>query len=406
MIDVEKIREDFPILSRNVYGKPLVYFDNAATTQKPKAVLDRIVYAYENENANIHRGVHYLSNIATEAHEEARKNVARFINAADSAEVLFTRGTTESINLVARTLAEQICKPGDEILVSEMDHHSNIVPWQMVAERTGARVIPVPITDSGELRMDLFENMLSVRTKIVAIAHVSNVLGTVNPIKPIIDKAHAVGAKVLIDGAQAIAHIKVDVQALDADFYAFSGHKIYAPNGIGVLWGKREVLESMPPFMGGGEMIENVSFEKTTYNRLPYKYEAGTPDYVGSRALASALDYISGIGIESIAEYEHQLTVYATEKLLDIEGVRIIGTAENKSSVISFVVDGIHPYDIGSMLDKFGIAIRTGHHCAEPLMNRYSIPGTVRASFSFYNTMQEIDYFIASLNRILTILRG
>lgn len=406
MIDVEKIREDFPILSRNVYGKPLVYFDNAATTQKPKAVLDRIVYAYENENANIHRGVHYLSNIATEAHEEARKNVARFINAADSAEVLFTRGTTESINLVARTLAEQICKPGDEILVSEMDHHSNIVPWQMVAERTGARVIPVPITDSGELRMDLFENMLSVRTKIVAIAHVSNVLGTVNPIKPIIDKAHAIGAKVLIDGAQAIAHIKVDVQALDADFYAFSGHKIYAPNGIGVLWGKRVVLESMPPFMGGGEMIENVSFEKTTYNRLPYKYEAGTPDYVGSRALASALDYISGIGIESIAEYEHQLTVYATEKLLDIEGVRIIGTAENKSSVISFVVDGIHPYDIGSMLDKFGIAIRTGHHCAEPLMNRYSIPGTVRASFSFYNTMQEIDYFIASLNRILTILRG
>lgn len=406
MIDVEKIREDFPILSRNVYGKPLVYFDNAATTQKPKAVLDRIVYAYENENANIHRGVHYLSNIATEAHEEARKNVARFINAADSAEVLFTRGTTESINLVARTLAEQICKPEDEILVSEMDHHSNIVPWQMVAERTGARVIPVPITDSGELRMDLFENMLSVRTKIVAIAHVSNVLGTVNPIKPIIDKAHAVGAKVLIDGAQAIAHIKVDVQALDADFYAFSGHKIYAPNGIGVLWGKREVLESMPPFMGGGEMIENVSFEKTTYNRLPYKYEAGTPDYVGSRVLASALDYISGIGIESIAEYEHQLTVYATEKLLDIEGVRIIGTAENKSSVISFVVDGIHPYDIGSMLDKFGIAIRTGHHCAEPLMDRYSIPGTVRASFSFYNTMQEIDYFIASLNRILTILRG
>lgn len=406
MIDVEKIREDFPILSRNVYGKPLVYFDNAATTQKPKAVLDRIVYAYENENANIHRGVHYLSNIATEAHEEARKNVARFINAADSAEVLFTRGTTESINLVARTLAEQICKPGDEILVSEMDHHSNIVPWQMVAERTGARVIPVPITDSGELRMDLFENMLSVRTKIVAIAHVSNVLGTVNPIKPIIDKAHAIGAKVLIDGAQAIAHIKVDVQALDADFYAFSGHKIYAPNGIGVLWGKRVVLESMPPFMGGGEMIENVSFEKTTYNRLPYKYEAGTPDYVGSRALASALDYISGIGIESIAEYEHQLTVYATEKLLDIEGVRIIGTAENKSSVISFVVDGVHPYDIGSMLDKFGIAIRTGHHCAEPLMNRYSIPGTVRASFSFYNTMQEIDYFIASLNRILTILRG
>lgn len=404
MIDIEKIRADFPILERKINDRPLIYFDNGATTQKPKEVLQQIMYAYENENANIHRGVHTLSNIATEAHENARKRVAQFINAADSAEVLFTRGTTESINLVARTLADQICRPGDEILVSEMEHHSNIVPWQMAAERTGAKVIPVPITDDGDIRLDKFDELLSAKTKIVAVAHVSNVLGTVNPIKTIIDKAHAVGAKVLIDGAQAVAHIRVDVQALDADFYAFSGHKIYAPNGIGVLWGKREVLDAMPPFMGGGEMIENVSFEKTTYNKLPYKYEAGTPDYIGSRALTTALDYISRVGIENIAAYEHQLTSYATEKLLEIEGMRIIGTSKEKSSVVSFVVDGIHPYDIGFMLDKFGIAVRTGHHCAEPLMTRYGIPGTVRASFSFYNTLQEIDCFIQSLKKAIAIL--
>lgn len=405
MIDVERIREDFPILSRTVYGKPLVYLDNGATTQKPQQVLDCIMDAYTRNNSNIHRGVHYLSGVATEAHEAARARVAQYIGAADTAEVLFTRGTTESINLVARTLADQICGEGDEIVVSHMEHHSNLVPWQMACQRTGAKLRVIPVSDSGELVMAEAERIISPRTKIVSIAHVSNVLGTVNPIEKIISLAHGVGAKVLVDGAQAIAHIPVDVVALDADFYAFSGHKMYAPNGIGVLWGKRQLLESMPPFMGGGEMIETVTLEKTTYNVLPYKYEAGTPDYVGSTALAAACNYIDGIGLDNIARYEHRLLDYTTSLLGEIDGLRIIGTAKEKSGVVSFVVDGVHPYDIGAMVDKLGIAVRTGHHCAEPLIDRFGIPGTVRVSLAFYNTTAEIDYLAASLRRVLNILR-
>ena len=405
MLDIESIRKDFPILAREVHGKPLVYFDNGATTQKPQAVLDRIMHAYTLENSNIHRGVHYLSGIATEAHEAARQRVADFIGANSKDEILFTRGTTESVNLVARTLADQICHEGDEILISTMEHHSNIVPWQMACERTGAVLRVAPISPQGELLMSEFEALLNERTKIVSIAHVSNVLGTVNPVADIIRLAHKHGAKVLIDGAQAIAHIPVNVVDLDADFYAFSGHKVYAPNGIGVLYGKRALLDSMPPFMGGGEMIETVRFEKTTYNKLPYKYEAGTPDYVGSCALTTALDYISTIGMQSIADYEHHLLHYAIQKIKEIDGVRIIGEAQEKSGVLSFVVDGVHPYDIGMMLDKLGIAIRTGHHCAEPLIDHFGIPGTARASFAFYNTIEEIDYFIASLKRVLMILR-
>lgn len=405
MLDIESIRKDFPILKRDIYGKPLVYFDNGATTQKPQCVLDRIMRSYTSENSNIHRGVHYLSGVATEAHEAARQRVADFIGADSKDEILFTRGTTESINLVARTLADQICGKGDEIVVSTMEHHSNIVPWQMACERTGAVLRVAPINECGELILSEFEALLNERTKIVSIAHVSNVLGTVNPVAEIIRMAHKYGAKVLIDGAQAIAHIPVNVVELDADFYAFSGHKVYAPNGIGVLYGKREILDAMPPFMGGGEMIETVRFEKTTYNKLPYKYEAGTPDYVGSCALATALDYISAIGMKEIADYEHELLAYATEKIKEIEGVRIIGEAKEKSGVLSFVVEGVHPYDIGMMLDKLGIAIRTGHHCAEPLVDWYGIPGTARASFAFYNTKEEIDYFISSLKRVLIILR-
>ena len=405
MLDIESIRKEFPILAREVHGKPLVYFDNGATTQKPQCVLDRIMRSYTLENSNIHRGVHYLSGVATEAHEAARQRVADFIGARSKDEILFTRGTTESVNLVARTLADQICHEDDEIVVTTMEHHSNIVPCQMACERTGAVLRVSPINEHGELILSEFEALLSERTKIVSVAHVSNVLGTVNPVAEIIRIAHKYGAKVLIDGAQAIAHIPVNVVELDADFYAFSGHKVYAPNGIGVLYGKREILDAMPPFMGGGEMIETVRFEKTTYNKLPYKYEAGTPDYVGSCALATALDYISAIGMKEIAEYEHELLAYATKKIKEIEGVRIIGEAKEKSGVLSFMVEGVHPYDIGMMLDKLGIAIRTGHHCAEPLIDWYGIPGTARASFAFYNTKEEIDYFISSLKRVLMILR-
>ena len=405
MLDIESIRKEFPLLAREVHGKPLVYFDNGATTQKPQCVLDRIMRSYTLENSNIHRGVHYLSGVATEAHEAARQGVADFIGANSKDEILFTRGTTESVNLVARTLADQICHKGDEIVVTTMEHHSNIVPWQMACERTGAVLRVAPINEHGELILSEFEALLNERTKIVSVAHVSNVLGTVNPVAEIIRMAHKYGAKVLIDGAQAIAHIPVNVVELDADFYAFSGHKVYAPNGIGVLYGKREILDAMPPFMCGGEMIETVRFEKTTYNKLPYKYEAGTPDYVGSCALATALDYISAIGMKEIAEYEHELLAYATKKIKEIEGVRIIGEAKEKSGVLSFVVEGVHPYDIGMMLDKLGIAIRTGHHCAEPLVDWFGISGTARASFAFYNTKAEIDYFISSLKRVLMILK-
>ncbi len=405
MFDVEKIRADFPILSTEVYGKPLIYFDNGATTQKPRCVLDRIMHAYECENGNIHRGVHYLSEIATDRHEKARARVARFIGAEDSAEIVFTRGTTESINLVSRTLSDVICHPGDEILVTGMEHHSNIVPWQIACERLGLRLKVIPVLDNGELDYQALDNLLTSKTKIVACTAVSNVLGTVNNIETIISAAHSVGAVVLIDCAQAIAHTHIDVKAINADFIAFSGHKVYAPNGIGVLWGRRELLEKMPPFMGGGEMIDRVTFEKTTYNKLPYKFEAGTPDYIGSLALAEAFDYIERIGFDDIIEYEHRLLDYATSQISTVEGVRQIGTAAHSSGVLSFVVDGVHPYDIGTMLDKLGIAVRTGHHCAEPLIDRFSVPGTVRASFAMYNTLTEVDTFIEGLKKVLTILR-
>lgn len=405
MFDVEKIRADFPILSTEVYGKPLIYFDNGATTQKPRCVLDRIMHAYECENGNIHRGVHYLSEIATDRHEKARARVARFIGAEDSAEIVFTRGTTESINLVSRTLPDVICHPGDEILVTGMEHHSNIVPWQIACERLGLRLKVIPVLDNGELDYQAFDNLLTSKTKIVACTAVSNVLGTVNNIETVITAAHSVGAVVLIDCAQAIAHTHIDVKAINADFIAFSGHKVYAPNGIGVLWGRRELLEKMPPFMGGGEMIDRVTFEKTTYNKLPYKFEAGTPDYIGSLALAEAFDYIERIGFDDIIEYEHRLLDYAISQISTVEGVRQIGTAAHRSGVLSFVVDGVHPYDIGTMLDKLGIAVRTGHHCAEPLIDRFSVSGTVRASFAMYNTLTEIDTFIEGLKKVLTILR-
>lgn len=405
MIDVEKIREEFPILSQKVYGKDLVYLDNGATTQKPLCVMDRARRAYETENGNIHRGVHYMSEIATEHHERARAAVARHIGASDPAEIVFTRGTTESINLVARTLPDVFCKAGDEIVVTEMEHHSNIVPWQMACERHGLKLRVLPITDEGELRYDLLDAIISEKTKIVAVTMCSNVLGTVNDVRPVIDRAHAVGARVLLDAAQAIAHLNVNVSELGADFLAFSGHKMYAPNGIGVLWGNRDVLEMMPPFMGGGEMIDRVTFEKTTYNKLPYKFEAGTPDYIDSLALAEAFDFIERIGRKSIREHEQMLLNYAIERVCAIDGVRRIGRAKDVSGVLSIVVDGVHPYDIGTMLDKLGIAVRTGHHCAEPLMDRMGIVGTVRASFAVYNTMAEVDTLAAGLERILKMLR-
>lgn len=400
----ETIRDLFPILNRTIYGKRLVYLDNGATTQKPKQVIERIVQSYENENSNVHRGVHYLSEISTKAHENARKKVADFINAVPE-EIIFTRGTTESINLVSRSYIEGCCKAGDEIIFSTMEHHSNMVPWQMAAERCGLKFRAIPINDDGTLNLEAYKAMLNEKTRLVAITHTSNVLGTVNPIREISDAAHKVGAKVLVDAAQAIAHTKVDVVALGADFLAFSGHKMYAPTGIGVLWGKKELLEAMPPFMGGGEMIDHVTIEHTTYGALPYKFEAGTPNYVGSAALATAIDFINETGIDNIHKHEAELLHYATEKLKEIERVHIIGNAPDKSGIISFVADGAHHYDIGLMLDKMGIAVRTGHHCAEPIMARYGIPGTVRISFAVYNTIEEIDIFINALNRILNMLK-
>ncbi|MDD5974463.1 MAG: cysteine desulfurase [Bacteroidales bacterium] len=400
----ETIRDLFPILNRTIYGKRLVYLDNGATTQKPKQVIERIVQSYENENSNVHRGVHYLSEISTEAHENARKKVADFINAVPE-EIIFTRGTTESINLVSRSYIEGCCKAGDEIIFSTMEHHSNMVPWQMAAERCGLKFRAIPINDDGTLNLEAYRAMLNEKTRLVAITHTSNVLGTVNPIREISDAAHKVGAKVLVDAAQAIAHTKVDVAALGADFLAFSGHKMYAPTGIGVLWGKKELLEAMPPFMGGGEMIDHVTIEHTTYGALPYKFEAGTPNYVGSAALATAIDFINETGIDNIHKHEAELLHYATEKLKEIERVHIIGNAPDKSGIISFVADRAHHYDIGLMLDKMGIAVRTGHHCAEPIMARYGIPGTVRISFAVYNTIEEIDIFINALNRILNMLK-
>lgn len=402
-MDISKIRADFPILSEKIYGKPLIYFDNAATTQKPRCVLDKITELYTTQNANIHRGVHYLSQRATAAHEEARQTVAEFIHAAAAKEIIFTRGTTESINLVATCFSE-LCKAGDEIVITQMEHHSNIVPWQIAAERKGLHLRIAPIDEKGDLCIKELERLLNSNTKLLAIAHVSNVLGTINPIKQIIAMAHAKNIPVLIDGAQAVAHLAVDVQDLDADFYTFSGHKIYGPTGIGILYGKASWLNKLPPYQGGGEMIQNVTFEKTTFNELPYKFEAGTPDFIGSVALATALNYIKDIGIEHIKEYENYLLQYATERLLEIPQMRLIGTSEHKSGVISFLVGNIHPYDLGLLLDKTGVAVRTGHHCAQPLIDLLGIPGTVRASFALYNTKAEIDDFIEHLQLCINIL--
>ena len=399
-MDIESIRRDFPILGREVYGKPLVYLDNAATTQKPQCVIDSISDAYRNVNANVHRGIHFLSQEATDMMEAARENVRRFIGADSMEEIIFTRGTTESMNLLASSFAAAFLKEGDEVIISGMEHHSNIVPWQLQAQRYGFRLKVIPVTDSGELDWDAFTSLITDRTRLISIAHVSNVLGTVNPVLRIINEAHSHGIPVAIDGAQSVPHIAVNVKELDADFYAFSGHKIYGPTGIGVLYGRKELLEQMPPYQGGGEMIKRVTFDKTTYNVLPYKFEAGTPDYVGSIALSTALDYVNGIGMERIAEYESELCSYAIERLNGIQGMRIIGNAVHRSAVISFSVGNIHPSDMGTLLDRLGIAVRTGHHCAEPLMDRYGIPGTVRASFSFYNTKAEIDALVAGIERV------
>ena len=400
MYDIQKIREDFPILDREVYGKPLIYLDNGATTQKPRQVVEAITDEYYSVNANVHRGVHFLSQQATELHEASRETVRRFINARSSNEIVFTRGTTESINLLASSFADSQMKEGDEVIVSVMEHHSNIVPWQLQAARKGIVLKVIPMNDRGELLLDEYEKLFSERTKLVSFAHVSNVLGTVNPAKEMIATAHAHGVPVLIDGAQSVPHMKVDVQDLDADFFAFSGHKIYGPTGVGVLYGKEEWLDKLPPYQGGGEMIQSVSFEKTTFNELPFKFEAGTPDYIGTTALAKALDYVSAIGMENIAAHEHKLTLYAMQRLKEINGMRIFGEAEHKSSVISFLVGNIHHLDMGTLLDRLGIAVRTGHHCAQPLMIRMGIEGTVRASFGLYNTKEEIDMLAAGIERV------
>lgn len=400
MYDIQKIRADFPILGREVYGKPLVYLDNGATTQKPRCVVEAMMDEYYNVNANVHRGVHFLSTQATELHEAARETVRRFIHARSTTEIIFTRGTTESINLVAACFGQAFMNEGDEVIVSEMEHHSNIVPWQLLAERKGIRLRVIPVSDSGELDLETYTQLFSDRTKMVSVTHVSNVLGTVNPIRQMIEVAHAHGVPVLVDGAQSTPHFAVDVQALDADFYAFSAHKIYGPTGIGVLYGKEEWLDRMPPYMGGGEMIQSVSFERTTYNELPFKFEAGTPDYVAATGLARALDYVSALGMDNIRAHEQELTCYAMESLQTIDGLRIIGQASDHDAVVSFLLGDVHPLDVGTLLDRLGIAVRTGHHCAEPLMHRFNIPGTVRASFGLYNTREEVDALVHALQRI------
>lgn len=400
MLNIEEIRKDFPILSRTVYNRPLVYLDNAATTQKPRAVVEAMTDEYYSVNANVHRGVHYLSQQATELHEQARANVQGFINARSEAEIIFTRGTTESLNLVAFSFGEAFLKEGDEVLVSVMEHHSNIVPWQMLRERKGIVLKVIQMTDEGEIDLEAYKNLFSLRTRLVCIAHVSNVLGTVNPVKEMTAIAHAHGAKVLVDGAQSVPHRRVDVQDIDCDFLTFSGHKIYGPTGIGVLYGREELLEKMPPYQGGGEMIARVSFEKTTYERLPFKFEAGTPDFVGSHALAVALDYVRGIGQDIIAAHEADLTGYAMEQMSLIPGMKIYGTAREKDAVISFNVGDIHPLDLGTLLDRLGIAIRTGHHCAQPLMARCGVESMARASFALYNTRAEVDALVAGIDRV------
>ena len=399
-LDVKKIREDFPILSQKVHGKPLIYLDNGATTQKPIQVIRKIDEVYSTINANIHRGVHHLSQLATESHENARKTVQKYLNARNSNEIIFTRGTTEAINLIASSFCRSQCRPGDEVIITAMEHHSNIVPWQMQKEITGIELKVVSIDEKGEISLENLEKLISSKTKLISLTYVSNVLGTINPIAEVVQLAHKNNIPVLVDAAQSVQHIAADVQALDCDFLAFSSHKIYGPTGVGVLYGKEDWLDKLPPYQGGGEMIASVSFEKTTYNELPFKFEAGTPDYVGSAGLAEALNYINNLGLDNIRNYEDELLSYATEKLMQIDQMRIFGTSAHKSSVISFLVGNIHHYDMGMLLDRLGIAIRTGHHCAQPLMEILGVEGTVRASFAFYNTKEEIDILAESIKKV------
>lgn len=405
MLDIASIRAQFPILSREIYGKPLIYLDNAATSQHPQCVIERITDSYYRVNANVHRGVHTLSQEATEAHENARKRVQRFISAQHSHEIIFTRGTTEAINLVAHSFGEAFLHDGDEVILTVMEHHSNIVPWQLLQSRKDIKLRVVPINERGELDMEAFRSLFNERTRLVSVMHASNVLGTINPIKDIIAHAHSHDVPVLVDGAQGIPHTKVDVQELDVDFYVFSAHKVYGPTGIGVLYGKEKWLDAIPPYQGGGEMIAQVSFERTTFNELPYKFEAGTPDYVGSAAFATAIDWIEATGFEAMQAYEEELLRYATARLGEIEDLRILGTAPHKTPVISFLVGNIHHYDMGMLLDKLGVAVRTGHHCAQPLMHALGVEGTVRASFAVYNTREEIDAFVAAVKRVSNMLR-
>ena len=400
MFDINTIRNDFPILGRKVYDRPLVYLDNAATTQKPRCVVEAITDEYYNVNANVHRGVHYLSQQATDLHEEAREKVRRFINARSTSEIIFTRGTTESLNLVASSFCDEFMQEGDEVIVSVMEHHSNIVPWQLQAAKKGISMRVIPMTDEGELRLDEYERLFTDRTKLVSVTHVSNVLGTVNPVDEIIRTAHAHGVPVMVDGAQSAPHFAVDVQAMDCDFFAFSGHKMYGPTGVGVLYGKEDWLDRLPPYQGGGEMIESVSFERTVFERLPFKFEAGTPDYVATNGLAKAIDYITALGMDNIRRHEHELTEYAMRRLAEVDGIRIFGTSARKDAVVSFLVGDIHHLDMGTLLDRLGIAVRTGHHCAQPLMQRLGIQGTVRASFALYNTKEEIDALVDGIKRV------
>ncbi len=403
--DVRRIREDFPALGQMVHGHPLVYLDNAATSQKPQGVIDEMTSFYAQDCANVHRGVHLLSERSTAAYEGARETVRGFFNASSTREIVFTRGATEAINLVAQTYGRANVRPGDEILISGLEHHSNIVPWQMLAEEEQAVLRVAPIDDSGEVILEEFEKLINARTKVVAVAHVSNALGTINPIAKMIEIAHSAGAVVLVDGAQAVPHMQVDVQRLGCDFYVFSGHKVFGPTGIGALYGKAALLDAMPPWQGGGDMIRSVSFEKTLYNDLPYKFEAGTPHIAGAIGLGAALDYVAAVGMDRIAEYEHELLVYGTEALLAVEGVRLIGTAREKAAVLSFVLEGVHPHDIATILDRRGIAIRAGHHCAQPVMQRFGVPATSRASLAFYNTRQEIDVLVEGLDRVKEIFQ-
>ncbi len=403
--DIEKIRKDFPLLEQEMNGKPIIFLDSAASSQKPAQVIDRLNDYYRTGHANVHRGVYQLSQEATTAFEEARELVRQFINAPSEKEVIFVRGCTEGINLVASSYGRKFINQGDAVLITAMEHHSNIVPWQMICEERGAELRVAPVNDAGEIDLEALYELLDERVKIVSLVHVSNALGTVNPVKAIIDRAHELNVPVLVDGAQAIPHTQVDVQALDADFYTFSGHKMFGPTGIGVLYGKEKWLEQMPPYHGGGEMIKTVTFEKTTYNELPHKFEAGTPDISGVIGLGEAVKYMQSVGYDNISRHEHELLTYATEQLKQIEGLRIIGTAREKASVVSFIVEGVHPYDLGAILDKLGIAVRTGHHCTQPLMARYEIPGTVRASFAFYNNKADIDALVAGINRAILMLK-